>query len=64
LHNQFDTEQADPMKKVQFEQSLYQGLPVSTVTGTTATTGMQNANQAIGQGMDLSKVIDRYLNPP
>ena len=63
LHNQFDTEQADPMKKVQFEQSLYQGLPVSTVTGTTATTGMQNANQAIGQGMDLSKAIDSYLNP-
>jgi hypothetical protein len=56
LHNQFDTEQADPMKKVQFEQSLYQGLPVSTVTGTTATTGMQNLGQV---GSQMQSVYDK-----
>jgi hypothetical protein len=63
LHNQFDTEQSDPMKKVQFEQSLYQGLPVSTVTGTTATTGMQTAGQALGQGQDLATAVNKFLNP-
>jgi hypothetical protein len=63
LLNQFNTEQADPMKKVQFEQSLYQGLPVSTVTGSTATTGMQQAGQAIGQGQDLAAAINKFLGP-
>jgi hypothetical protein len=63
LLNQFNTEQADPMKKVQFEQSLYQGLPVSTVTGSTATTGMQQAGQAIGQGQDLATAINKFLGP-
>ena len=63
LQNQFNTEQSDPLKKVQFEQSLYQGLPVSTVTGTTATTGMQTAGQALGQGQDLATAVSKFLGP-
>lgn len=63
LQNQFNTEQSDPLKKVQFEQSLYQGLPVSTVTGTTSTTGMQTAGQALGQGQDLATAVNKFLGP-
>ena len=51
------------MKKVQFAQSLYQGLPVSTVTGSTATTGVQAAGQV---GSQMQSVYDKIkaLLPP
>ena len=49
LRAQFEQEQLDPYKKLQFQQSLYQGLPVSTVTGSANTSPLQNLS-AIGAG--------------
>ncbi len=49
LYKQYEQERLDPYKQVQFQQSLFQGLPVSTVTGSTATSPVQNLNQ-IGYG--------------
>lgn len=49
LRAQYEEERLDPYKQIQFQQSLYQGLPVSTVTGSTATSPFQNLS-AIGAG--------------
>lgn len=50
LYKQYEQERLDPYKQVQFQQSLFQGLPVSTVTGSTATSPIQNLS-GIGSGM-------------
>ena len=63
LHDQFNLEQADPLKKVQYAQSLYQGLPTSTVTASTSTTPLQTFGQAAGQGSDVAASVDKFLNP-
>ena len=47
LFKQYEQERLDPYKQVQFQQSLYQGLPVSTVTGSTATTQLQQIKDAL-----------------
>lgn len=44
---QFDTEMQYPYKQLQFQQSMMQGLPVSTQTNTTATSGIQNLASGI-----------------
>jgi len=50
LYKQYEQERLDPYKQVQFQQSLFQGLPVSTVTGSTATSPIQKLS-GIGSGM-------------
>ena len=40
-------------------QRLYQGLPVSTVNSSTATTGMQNAGQIGSQMQSVYDVIGK-----
>jgi hypothetical protein len=58
LYKQYEQERLDPYKQIQFQQSLYQGLPVSTVTGSTATTGMQDLMGLINNTLAVKKTID------
>ena len=58
LYKQYEQERLDPYKQIQFQQSLYQGLPVSTVTGSTATTGMQDLMGAINSALAIGKTVD------
>ena len=48
-YNEFLNQRDYPMKQLQFEQSMLQGLPVSTVTNTpTQATGIQGLSSAVG----------------
>jgi len=58
MYKQFEQERLDPYKQIQFQQSLFQGLPVSTVTGSTATSPIQQLGQA---GLGAGSVYD-YIN--
>ena len=58
LRAQYEEERLDPYKQIQFQQSLYQGLPVSTVTNSAATSPYQ---QLVGIGEDVGGVYD-FLN--
>jgi hypothetical protein len=61
LKAQFEEERQDPFKKVQFAQSLYSGLPTSTVTASTATSPIQRLN-ALGSGVgSVYDSINRFL---
>jgi hypothetical protein len=60
LYKQYEQERLDPYKQLQFEQSLYSGLPLSTITGSTATTGMQDLLKNIG----LSTGVRDTINGP
>lgn len=56
---QFEEERNAPMANILATQKLYQGLPVSTVTGSTATTGMQQAGQIGSQMQSVYDVINK-----
>jgi hypothetical protein len=57
LRGQFEEQRLDPYKQVQFEQSLYQGLPVSTTTASTATSPFQQLKDILsGAGGVYDKV--------
>jgi len=60
---QYEEERLDPYAQIRFVQSLYQGLPTSTVTGSTATTPVQDlSNVAYGAG-SVYDAVNRILNP-
>ena len=51
---QFEAERDDPFKKLQFQQSLLQGLPISTQAyNYTEPSGLQNAASGAGSVLDL-----------
>jgi hypothetical protein len=52
---QFDTEQAYPYRQIQFQQSLINGLPISTDSNSTNTTNTQDLAKAIADILALSK---------
>jgi hypothetical protein len=56
---QFEEERNYPMAGILATQKLYQGLPVSTVNSSTATTGMQNAGQIGSQMQSVYDVIGK-----
>jgi hypothetical protein len=56
---QFEEERNAPMANILATQRLYQGLPVSTVNSSTATTGMQNAGQIGSQMQSVYDVINK-----
>lgn len=57
LRGQFEEQRLDPYKQIQFEQSLYQGLPVSTTTASTATSPFQQLKDILsGAGGVYDKV--------
>ena len=56
---QFEEERNYPMAGILATQRLYQGLPVSTVNSSTATTGMQNAGQIGSQMQSVYDVIGK-----
>ena len=56
---QFEEERNAPMANILATQRLYQGLPVSTVNSSTATTGMQNAGQIGSQMQSVYDVIGK-----
>jgi hypothetical protein len=56
---QFEEERNYPMAGILATQRLYQGLPVSTVNSSTATTGMQNAGQIGSQMQSVYDVINK-----
>lgn len=58
LYKQYEQERLDPYKQLQFQQSLYSGLPLSTVTGSTATTGMQDLQGAINNALGIGRSVD------
>jgi hypothetical protein len=58
----FEEERNAPMANILATQRLYQGLPVSTVTSSTATTPAMDIGKAIGQGTDVYKSVDQLLN--
>lgn len=63
LQAQFEAERQDPYKKLQFEQSLYSGLPVSNTTASTATTPMNDLLTGAGQAGNVYTQINDLLNP-
>lgn len=56
---QFEEERNYPMAGILATQRLYQGLPVSTVNSSTATTGMQQAGQIGSQMQSVYDVINK-----
>jgi len=58
----FEEERNAPMANILATQALYRGLPVSTVTSSTATTPAMDIGKAIGQGQDVYKSVDELLN--
>jgi len=56
---QFEEERNAPMANILATQRLYQGLPVSTVNSSTATTGMQQAGQIGSQMQSVYDVINK-----
>jgi hypothetical protein len=56
---QFEEERNAPMANILATQRLYQGLPVSTVNSSTATTGMQQAGQVGSQMQSVYDVINK-----
>ena len=63
LKSQFEEERQNPYKQVQFAQSLYSGLPTSTVTASTATTPVQRLGQTGEQMKELYKLINGITGP-
>lgn len=61
LYKQYEQERLDPYKQIQFQQSLYSGLPVSTVTGSTATSPIQNFNAGIAGMGSAYDAINKLL---
>ena len=57
LYKQYEQERLDPYKQIQFQQSLYSGMPVSTITGSTATTGMQDLQGAINNALGIGQSV-------
>lgn len=57
LYKQYEQERLDPYKQLQFEQSLYSGLPLSTITGSTATSPFQELQGAINNALAMRGTI-------
>lgn len=57
LYKQYEQERLDPYKQIAFQQSLYQGLPVSTVTGSTATTGLQDLQGLLSSALGIGNTV-------
>lgn len=63
LYKQYEQQRLDPYKQIQFQQSLFQGLPLSTVTGSTSTTGMQDLMGAINNALGIGRTVDSAVEP-
>ena len=57
----FEEERGAPMAGILATQKLYQGLPVSTVTSSTATSPAMDATKAIGQATDVNKAVNELI---
>ncbi len=64
---EFETQRKNPFDMVTFEQGLYQSLPVSTATSSTATTPAQQFGQAVNQatttGTQVNNLVDKLVGP-
>jgi hypothetical protein len=58
---QFEEERLHPYKQLQFQQSLIQGLPVSTSTTSEATTGLGQLSGSLGGLMGLAEQIKKLF---
>ena len=58
---QFEEERLFPYKQLQFQQSLIQGLPVSTQTTSEATTGLGQLSGTLGGLMGLAEQIQKLF---
>jgi hypothetical protein len=58
---QFEEERLHPYKQLQFQQSLIQGLPVSTSTTSEATTGLGQLSGTLGGLMGLADQIKKLF---
>jgi hypothetical protein len=58
---QFEEERLHPYKQLQFQQSLIQGLPVSTSTTSEATTGLGQLSGGLGGLMGLADQIKKLF---
>ena len=58
----FEEERNAPMANILATQKLYQGLPVSTVTSSTATTPAQQIAETAGQVKNVYSTVDELLN--
>jgi hypothetical protein len=58
---QFEEERLHPYKQLQFQQSLIQGLPVSTSTTSEATTGLGQLSGSLGGLMGLAEQIRKLF---
>ena len=54
-YNEFLQQRDDPMKKLQFQQSMLQGLPISTVANVPQ--GQSGIQQAVGTANDVSSLL-------
>ena len=54
-YNEFVQQRDDPMKKLQFQQSMLQGLPISTVANVPQ--GQSGLQQAVGTANDVSSLL-------
>jgi hypothetical protein len=57
----FEQERAAPMDNITAIQALYKGLPVSTVTSSTATSPAMDVSKAFGNAQDLATAIDELI---
>jgi hypothetical protein len=57
----FEEERGAPMAGILATQALYKGLPVSTVTSSTATTPAQQAAETVGQMKNVYGTVDELL---
>jgi hypothetical protein len=58
----FEEERNAPMANILATQALYRGLPVSTVTSSTATTPAQQIAETAGQVKNVYSTVDELLN--
>jgi hypothetical protein len=59
----FEEERGAPMAGILATQKLYQGLPVSTVTSSTATTPAQQIAETAGQVKNVYNTVDKLVGP-
>jgi hypothetical protein len=57
----FEEERGAPMAGILATQALYKGLPVSTVTSSTATSPTQDFTTAIGDATDVNKAVNELI---
>jgi hypothetical protein len=57
----FEEERGAPMAGILATQNLYKGLPVSTVTSSTATSPAMDVSKAFGNAQDLATAIDELI---